>query len=371
MTDTMEEDLMDAMNAALEEEEDTYENPSISGHSLQSVDVMDEAMNLLFSDGGEIGADGDAGVEDNEEEIDFNNFLKTPSDRMKAEENERDESPTSATSGETAESKESKEETPKANHESKKTDDGKKGIFGTNMFKREKKEVPREEPQVVPVKQFENALALIQDLENRIQVLETDQQCLLEENEQLRETCNKQATTVAEMEAKLHDFPKLLEQTVQEEATLAASQAAVETKNSFWRKDMARQEAEYKEEQRRKQRAGKHAATTESLKQSDFLQEVVELKEKKGETGTTLKSKKPNGIFQAFRGWGNRMNNNSNKDKDNDSTLNGSEVDVPTISKEAASEDLKHFSEDEGSVGETNDGFDDSGDHSSALDLMT
>ena len=45
---SLESDLMDAMNAALE---DSERNDSIHSSSLQSVDVMDEAMMLLGSEG--------------------------------------------------------------------------------------------------------------------------------------------------------------------------------------------------------------------------------------------------------------------------------------------------------------------------------
>ncbi|OEU23151.1 hypothetical protein FRACYDRAFT_233320 [Fragilariopsis cylindrus CCMP1102] len=132
---------------------------------------------------------------------------------------------------------------------------------------------------VVPLKQFENALALIQDLENRIHVLETDQQCVLEENETLREETLKQAYMMAQLEDKLALFPKLLEETVTQEAQVAAAQAEAKTKICFWRKDMQRQEKELQDEKLKQNRKGSYSATTQSLKQSDFLKDVVERKE--------------------------------------------------------------------------------------------
>lgn len=339
---------MEAMNAALEDDSE-HGNPSVSGNSLQSVDVMDEAMNLLLSGEGEIDLDVDVGLEDTEEEIDFDKFLKTPSEATKKEEKssdgdrESDNSPTSVM------------ETP--NQESEILSEG--TLKSTASSKGSPKH--REQPQVVPLKQFENALALIQDLENRIQVLETDRQCIQEENEQLREKVNNQATVVAKMEAKLERFPKLLEQTVQEEAALAAANAEAETKVSFWRRDIARQEKERKEEELRKNRVGKHVATTESLKQDDFLKEIVERKEhEQNGTTDTQKNRGPGGFFQALRGWGNRNNNNNN----NNNNLDSPKKDAATISNDVASDD-------EDDVNESSDGFDDNGKDSKALDLMT
>jgi len=367
MTDTMDEDLMDAMNAALEDDS-VNENPSLSGNSLQSVDVMDEAMNLLLSGSGEIDVNDDIGEDDTVEEIDFDNFLKSPSEQTKNAENKRDDSPTSATTGETEESAQG---TPKANNQNKETENNIEDIKPDNVINNNSNkfgitdEGRREEPQVVPLAQFLNAMALIQDLENRIQVLETDRQCLLEEKEQLQETCNNQATVVAEMEAKLEQFPKLLEQTVQEEATLAASQAEAETKNSFWRKDMARQEQEYKEEQRRKSRTGKHAETTDSLKQADFLRDVVERKE---QTNPVEALKRPSGILRAFRGLGNRITfHNGNRPNE----VDASKKDDPTSTKEAPSKELKDFGDDEDVMNESKSRFDDNIKDSKALDLMT
>jgi len=345
---------MEAMNAALEDDSE-HENPSVSGHSLHSVDVMDEAMNLLLTGEGEIDLDDDLGVDQTEEEIDFDNFLKTPSDATKkaekASDGERDNSPTSVIETPRRENEKSSEGDSKSN---KTEGDSKSNKRNSGSPKQ------KEPPQVVPLKQFENALALIQDLENRIQVLETDRQCIQEENEKLRDTVNKQATLVADMESKLERFPKLLEQTVQEEASLAAANAEAKTKVSFWRKDMARQEQEYREEQLRKNRAGNYVATTESLKQADFLKEIVERKvEEQNGTADIQKNKGPGAIFQALRGWGNRNNkNNSNKN------IDSSKKDAAIISNDAACDD-------EADVNESSDGFDDNGKDSKALDLMT
>lgn len=376
---------MDAMNAALEDSEH-----ETSGHSsLRSVDVMDEAMNLLLSAEAEIvsgmediqvGDEKDFADDDDVEEIDFADFLapastdppKTESNKTSGDE-ESDNSPTSVL--------EAGEKT-----DSNNKDDIKPSSSDDDEFLLE---LPNQ-PQVVPLKQFENALALIQDLENRIQVLETDQQCLLEENEQLRETTNQQATAMADMEAKLERFPKLLEQTVQEEAQLAAKQAEAETKVSFWRKDMARQEQEERDKQLAKKRVGKHGATTESLKQADFLKDVVDRKEQEGSAAKTKNNnnKGPGAIFQAaLRSWGNHRNGIGVKNtalapsKRNSSLVGG-------VSGEAIARELsltKSHDSHEGGGGRTpkvgNDeedepsersiGIDDQADDTKVLDLMT
>ena len=195
--------------------------------------------------------------------------------------------------------------------------------------------------RVVPLKQFENALALIQDLENRIQVLETNEQCLLEENTTLKEETARQADLLVQLEDKLVKFPKLLEDTVAEEAQVAAATAETKTRISFWKKDMQRQEKEHAEEKLKQQRTGScHAHhTTESLQQSDFLKDLVERKEtgehstsvssllsfysNKSETMTPITSsaavppKKTTGFFSTFRGFGGKGHKHTDGDKDN------------------------------------------------------
>lgn len=226
--------------------------------------------------------------------------------------------------------------------------------------KEERKEEKEEEKEIrsVPLKQFENALALIQDLENRIQVLETDQHCLIEENTTLKEETLKQAEVLVQLEEKLKKFPKLLEETVAEEAQVAATKAETKTRISFWKKDMQRQEKEHAEEKLKKQRQGSsghnaaYTHTTESLKQSDFLQDVVERKEteehstsassllsfygNKAETMTPTISASPIvppknkvGLFpNPFRRWGkgNKNDDDDNNDHDNDND-NGEDTD--------------------------------------------
>lgn len=369
-TDGVESDLMAAMDAALNE--DNYSPPDTefagSEHSsLRSVDVMGEAMNLLLA-GGEIDIDiddGDVDVDDDEEEeeIDFDGYLgdggaaessknknhgtaassiggnddardgsnetgfggSSPTSVMHAGNNVDDPEPSSPptppATAETAGASGDDETTKEGAVTDGETD-------GNGDTEDAESEPVHEQPQVVPLRQFQNALALIQDLENRIQVLETDQMCLQEENNTLREETNKQATVLADLEAKLARFPKLLEQTVQEEAKVAAAKAEAETKFSFWRKDIARQEQEFKEEQMKKNRKGNHSATTASLKQSDFLKDAVERKEQEKEQaeentppavedGKETKKKQGGGLFRVFRGWGNNNNKNENNDDDN------------------------------------------------------
>jgi hypothetical protein len=396
MTDDLEGDLMDAMNAALEDSENDENLGSISGHSsLRSVDVMGEAMDLLLSGDGDLenfnmNDDGEEDdTENDEEEIDFDNFLK-PADDTKPEkaesknnsdEESSDNSPTSVMEAASGDAAAPKAGGAAAQAEVKPTR-GDRGGDDEDIVR---------QPQVVPMKQFENALALIQDLENRIQVLETDHQCLLEENEQLRETTNKQATVLADMESKLERFPKLLEQTVQEEAVLAAAKAETEIKVSFWRRDLARQEQQHEEEKRKKNRVGKHGhvATTDSLKQADFLKEVVERKEQDPAAAANVAAapKGPGGIFQALRGWGNR-NNNNNKKNDNNN-LDNSKKDATAIPGEGdsgASMELPaskindslgvsrpsmDFDDGEDGDNETNNGIDHHRSDTKVLDLMT
>ncbi len=352
MTDSMEGDLMDAMNAALLEDSASENLGSTSGHSsLLSVDVMDEAMLLLAGDG-ELAKSGDEDVDDDddEEEINFEEFLATSTTKEKQEETntndgESDISPTSIIDGEKTKTKPVVVTESKAKSKQKST-------------KPEKESLTLQEPQVVPLKQFENALALIQDLENRIHVLETDQQCLLEENEQLRETTNNQASTIADMEEKLGRFPKLLEQTVQEESKMAAKQAEADTKVSFWKRDLARQEQEELEEKMKKNRVGKHGATTDSLKQSDFLAEVVERKE----TENPAPRVRPVAIFNAIRGFGNRIGGNQNRD--------GNTKELPTLpSMEVTSKGSKDPQEEE-DANETNNVIEDDAGDSKVMDLM-
>lgn len=348
MVDTVEEDLMGAMNAALEDSENLG---SVSGHSgsLNSIDVMDEAMSMLLSGdtdmesiGISINIDGTLderdkdtdSVDEGVEQIDFDDFLSMDDDavvsELKAPEpkaDDTDHSPKSVVEShdETEQTAEASESEPQ-NEETTSKDE-------TEVTKdKSQKGNPDSQLQVVvPLKQFENALALIQDLENRIHVLETDQQCLLEENEQLRETTNNQATVLAEMEAKLEKFPKLLEQTVQEEAVLAAAKAEAETKSSFWRKDLARQEQEYKQEKLKKSRAGKMGGlTTESLQQSDFLKDIVDRKDQEEQKDKKIPAlpKGPGGILMAFgRGLGSLTgNNNSSKKPDDAKDSDSSEL---------------------------------------------
>lgn len=320
---------MDAMNEALLEDSASENQGSVSGHSMLSVDVMDEAMLLLLGDG-EVSEKND----DDEEEINFEEFLTTSESKAKKEESkasdeESDNSPTSVIDGENS----------------------------TTNTKRDEiiDSLKLEEPQVVPLKQFENALALIQDLENRIAVLETDQQCLLEENEQLRETTNKQAATIADMEDKLQRFPKLMEQTIQEEAKLAAAQAANETKMRFWQRDLARQEQEEREEKLKKNRAGN--VTTDSLKQADFLAKVVERHEHESPSPRI----RPIAIFNSVRGFAvNRISGGQNRD--------GSQKEIPALpSLEVTSKE----SDDVDASNETNNGIEDDAEDSKVLDLMT
>ena len=245
---------------------------------------------------------------------------------------------------------------------------------------------------VVPLKQFENALALIQDLENRIHVLETDQQCVVEENKTLREETLKQAYMMAQMEDKLALFPKLLEETVTQEAQVAAAQAEAKTKICFWRKDMQRQEKELQDEKLKQNRKGSYSATTQSLKQSDFLKDVVERKEQEELNNSfnnnnqspitspvTTKNKiAGNGFFSNFRvGWGNRNNNNADNDggddddNDNDNATSNIDLSIEKSNKNSF-EQIDNGDNIDTSSGSMNNGVeDDRHDDKGALDLMT
>lgn len=359
MTDKAEGDLMNAMNAALLDDSDHL--GSQSGHSsLLSIDVMDEAMQLLLGDA-DMGEIGKGGEEDDEEEIDFETFLATnqaadakKGDSSKGDEEKKDDSTTPAIDSET--------KATKSDESNSKSQESEMDSFEI------------QQPQVVPLQQFLNAMALIQDLENRVAVLETDRQCLQEVNEQLKETVNRQAATIADMEDKLERFPKLMEQTVQEEAKLAAAQAEVEIKNSYWRKDLARQEQEAKEEKLKKKRAGS-MATTNSLKQSDFLTEVVDRKEEES-PGPRIR---PVAMFnaikgQAMRGWGNR-NGNNNKNDNANQNKDGSMKEIPEIpsidSHDSKSGHHHSLNFDGDEPNETNNAVEDDAKDSKVLDLMT
>ena len=363
MTDAMDGDLMDAMNAVLLD--DSEHNGSHSGHSLLSIDVMDEAMQLLLGDV-DLAEISKSGEEDDAlEEIDFDTFLATTTT-------------TDVKKGESSKGDEEKKEdstTPVEDSENKAADTGKSEAKSQEA---ETDSFELQQPQVVPLQQFLNAMALIQDLENRIAVLETDRQCLQEENEKLKETTNQQASTIADMEDKLSRFPKLLEETVQEEAKLAAAQAEVEMKNRFWRKDLARQEQAAKQEKLKKNRAGK-MATTNSLKQSDFLSQVVERKEQESPAPRIRPVAMFNAIKgQAIRGWGNR-NGNNNKNNDNESQKKDGSMkeipelpDLPNLGSHDSNSSHHHslnFDGDEPS--ETNNSIGDDTDDSKVLDLMT
>mmetsp|Transcript_11223 Transcript_11223/g.23787 ORF Transcript_11223/g.23787 Transcript_11223/m.23787 type:complete len:502 (+) Transcript_11223:61-1566(+) len=398
-TDGVESDLMAAMDAALNE--DNYLPPDMefagSEHSsLKSVDVMGEAMNLLLA-GGEIDIDIDDGDvdDDGEEEIDFDGYLgaggtaeisknkntaasiegnddakdgsnetsfggSSPTSVMHAGNNVDDPEPSLPSTPPTVEtdetagaSKDDETKMEEAVTDGETNDNSDTEAALSSPAK--SKPVPKQ-PQVVPLQQFQNALALIQDLENRIQVLETDQMCLQEENNTLREETNNQATVLADLEAKLARFPKLLEQTVQEEAKVAAAKAEAETKFSFWKKDIARQEQEFKEEKMKKNRKGKHSATTESLKQSDFLKDAVERKEQEkeqaeentpanAEDGKEIKKKQGGGLFRVFRGWGNNNNNkNENNNKEEVDENEDDENKVDEIKDETATKDAETVS---------------------------
>eukprot|EP00536_Pseudo-nitzschia_multiseries_P013845 jgi/Psemu1/36658/gm1.36658_g len=330
-------DLMAAMNAALDDESEgglgLVYGSEADTESLLSIDVMGEAMNLLSSsdtasatgsgsveeeeeeatmttttatagdlDGKEISIDtacdtggaGDA-PQDGEEQIDFDDFMAGKATIDDGEDDDDDDDGEGNKRGEVD---------PKAPDESAdaENDSGPTTANGTAASSYspattasitdddddDEKEPPREQPErqpettasvsvSVPLQQFENALALIQDLEHRVLVLETDRQRLVEDNTVLREETLRQATEISTLQAKLAEFPKLLEETVDEEAKLAAAKAEAETKFSFWKKDMDRQEKESEEEKRKRNR--KNAATTDSLKQEDFLKGIVELKE--------------------------------------------------------------------------------------------
>merc|ERR1712238_567345 len=151
-----------------------------------------------------------------------------------------------------------------------------------------------------------------------------DQQCYLEENNTLREETLKQASIMIQLEEKLASFPKLLEETVTQESQVAAVQAEEKTKIRFWKKDMQRQEKELEEEKLKQHRKGSCSATTKSLKQSDFLKDIVERKEQeessipssllslnsnkttnsRASPITTTTATKKVGFFSNFRGWG-------------------------------------------------------------------
>ncbi|KAL3921987.1 MAG: hypothetical protein SGILL_002449 [Bacillariaceae sp.] len=132
------------------------------------------------------------------------------------------------------------------------------------------------EPATVPLQQFENALALIQDLEKQVDNLEAVKHQLQFENEELRQQNETQTKLIGSYEKKLSEFPKLMEATIEEQTAVAHHVAKGAAKQSFWNEYMSRQE-ELSAEEKKQRRA---TATTTSLKQADFLKNVVERQEK-------------------------------------------------------------------------------------------
>ncbi|KAG7358993.1 hypothetical protein IV203_015582 [Nitzschia inconspicua] len=132
------------------------------------------------------------------------------------------------------------------------------------------------EARTVPIQQFENALALIQDLEKQVDTLESIKHQLQFENAQLRQETDTQQKLIASYEKKLSEFPKLMEATVEEQSAVAAEMAKGVAKQSFWNEYMSRQEELSAQEKKNRRKT----ATTTSLKQSDFLKNVVERQEK-------------------------------------------------------------------------------------------
>ncbi|KAG7354947.1 hypothetical protein IV203_004303 [Nitzschia inconspicua] len=132
------------------------------------------------------------------------------------------------------------------------------------------------EARTVPIQQFENALALIQDLEKQVDTLEAIKHQLQFENAQLRQETETQQKLIASYEKKLSEFPKLMEATVEEQSAVAAEMAKGVAKQSFWNEYMSRQEELSAQEKKNRRKT----ATTTSLKQSDFLKNVVERQEK-------------------------------------------------------------------------------------------
>ena len=143
--------------------------------------------------------------------------------------------------------------------------------------------------ETVPIQQFENALALIQDLEQQVDTLEAAKHTLQFENEELRQQTATQAKLIASYEKKLAEFPKLMEATIEEQTAVAHHVAKGAAKQSFWNEYMSRQEELSAQEKKRRA-----TATTTSLKQSDFLKNVVERQE-------VEKSKSLPGNF--LQGW--------------------------------------------------------------------
>jgi len=396
----IEGDLMAAMNAALQDGSDSNmglldgdgedDDDDDDDDDMLSVDVVGEAMNLLMTSASNSEA-GDGEIEDldgldqeREEEISFEDFMAGKAtiddgeDDGDGEKIETSEIPTENSNGEEPAPSRDSPDSPDDSSPTVGNDAGSGGNGNGNG------NGAHEPVSSVPLQQFENALALIQDLENRVLILETDRQCLVEENAFLKEETLAQATMLTTLEAKLAEFPKLLQQTVDEEAKLAAAKAQAETKFSFWKKDMDRQEKELEEEKRKRSR--NHAATTDSLQQSDFLKDIVERKEQEEKTpggvaavaggllskvtgplqnsqskaqngaatsdpadgnnnhdhnnnsknnnnnnsNNTPQSPKRKGPFGFLRGWGGgKDKNNKNKDKDKDNTNQDGEGDAP------------------------------------------
>jgi hypothetical protein len=163
--------------------------------------------------------------------------------------------------------------------------------------------------ETVPIQQFENALALIQDLEKQVDALEAMKHRLLIQNEELRQQNQTQSQIVAAYEKKLSEFPKLMEATIEEQTAVAHHVAKGAAKQSFWNEYMSRQEEQSREEKKRRA-----TATTNSLKQSDFLKNVVERQEQE----------KSKSLFQGWKPRWSPMGQGVKDPTDGEHTGNGS-----------------------------------------------
>lgn len=273
------DELSAAISAALDDNDEIFRSPDSVTSSFTSIDVMEEAKHLLQDSTNNNEEGASIGIEK----------VATTTDTT-----------TSATSV---------------------LDNAKKnsGTDNLDAFVISDDDNDEDNEDVVPLKQFENALALIQDLENRVQILETDRQCLAEENQRLQRVTVEQAEICAALEERLASFPKLLEETVQEESQVAAANAENQTKYKFWMKEADRQRREMEEETMKRTR--RNADTTQSLKQSDFLIEAALRNNKDKEvSGSSILSKiSPATTFARLPGW---VSGNNNNISDNKNSIN-------------------------------------------------
>jgi hypothetical protein len=124
----------------------------------------------------------------------------------------------------------------------------------------------------VPFSQFQNALTVIQDLEARLRAVEA-------RNGVLERETVEQRYIIGAYEQKLQEFPQLIEDAVKHGDRQAAAAVAVASKEAFWKEYMNRQEEQERKKQEAEKKKGKGGNHFSNLKQSDFLRDLVVVKQ--------------------------------------------------------------------------------------------